>query len=218
MPENIRKWLWCACGVAVSVFLCIALWQGNLFLLSARTQIVDLQPMIRDAHVTVLEAGLTLKNLREASQSWKDATTSQTLMTTRAMSNVAAAAEQLSTFVSKTDTSVNSQLLPTLSQSIREQNSALLSTQAALQANLQDIAKATMQAQQVLVDADKQVSNPAIQESLEHVAHATAEADASLVTVHKGLDYEYKQLTAPVSKVKAAALIAARFAGRFFGF
>ena len=31
----------------------------------------------RDAHITILEAGLTLKNLREASQSWKDASEAQ---------------------------------------------------------------------------------------------------------------------------------------------
>src|SRR6267378_3288410 len=65
-----------------------------------------IQTTLRDAHVIILEAGLTLKNLREASEEWKKASQAQAQQTTSAMSRVSAAAEGLSSFISSTDRSI----------------------------------------------------------------------------------------------------------------
>lgn len=47
---------------------------------------------------------------------------------------------------------------------------------------------------------------------------ATKEAAGAMADVHRVTAYEAKQIMAPVTKVKAIALVATRFVGRFFGF
>ena len=185
----------------------------------------SIQPTVRDLHTTVLEAGLTLKNLKEASQSWKEASEKQTSETTQAMSNLSGAARNLSGFISRTDESLNSRVLPSLTDMLTQQNSALLESQKRLQENLQSIAETTQQAQMVLVDADKVIADPNIKLAMDNLAtasqnaaSATAEASATMASIHKGVDYEVHEITKPVSAVKKAMLFITQLAGRWFGY
>ena len=185
----------------------------------------SIEPTVRDMHTTVLEAGLTLKNLREASATWEQASKEQTSSTTKALSDVSVAVTRFTTFVSNTDASLNSDFIPTASAAIKQQNDALLESQKELQANLVDLAAATQQAQMVLVDADKVIADPAIGKAVDNLAtasqnaaSATAEASATMASIHKGVDYEVHEITKPVSAVKKAMLFITQLAGRWFGY
>ena len=185
----------------------------------------SVEPTVRDMHTTVLEAGLTLKNLREASQSWKEASEKQTSETTQAMSNLSGAARNLSGFISRTDESLNSRVLPSLTDMLTQQNSALLESQKRLQENLQSIAETTQQAQMVLVDADKVIAGPELKTTLdkvatssENLASATEHADKSMAKVEQGVTYEVNELMKPVNKAKAAALVLVQLIGKLYGF
>lgn len=164
---------------------------------------------LRAANGTLREADLTLKNLREASATWKQASEEQSQNTSKAMSNVSVAAERLSTFVSRTDNSVNSVLLPALSTSIEQQNAALLETQKDLQANLSQMAQATAELQKTLVAADAVIADPAIKVSLQNLADASE--SASDATEHlsgitaagqRTAEYYEKKLSTPQSFAK----------------
>jgi hypothetical protein len=139
-----------------------------------------IETTLRDTHVTILEAGLTLKNLREASEEWKQASKDQASATTQAMYDVSAAANKLTIFVSRTDDSVNSKIIPKLSMALEQQNSALLQSQSDLQANLAQMLQATQQLQQTLSDADAVIADPKIKESLDHLATATENASEAM--------------------------------------
>ena len=77
-----------------------------------------------------------------------------------------------------------------------------------------------------LLDAlTAQASDPEIKDAVTHLdqsavnaAAATKDAAGAMKDVHQVTTYEAKQITAPVSKAKAIALEAARFAGKFLGF
>lgn len=185
----------------------------------------SVQPLVRDTHTAVIEAALTLKNLREASATWKKASEEQARETTLAMSNVTAAAEKFSGLISRTDNSLNSRLLPALTKLAEDQNAALLKSQAALQVNLAEMSQATQQAQKVLDDADAQIASPQVKLTLDNVAassenlaKATADASATIASVRQGVEYEVHEITKPVSAVKKVVLFAATLAGKFLGF
>jgi hypothetical protein len=126
---------------------------------------------------TVIIAGAAATHLEKAAGTWQQASKAQALETSQAMSNVSAAAGQLITFISKTDDSINSRLLPALTTSIEQQNASLLETQKELRENLSQMGQATAQLQQTLAAADAQISNPAIQESIANLAAATQNAN-----------------------------------------
>jgi hypothetical protein len=135
---------------------------------------LTVETTLRDFHATVLEAGLTLKNLREASLAWEQSSKEQSANTTRAISHVDAAVVQLSSFISRTDSSINVNVLPALTQMLNDQNVALLTAQSALRADLE-------RANIVLADADAQISDPAIKQSLQNLAEGTKQlADSSV--------------------------------------
>jgi hypothetical protein len=79
--------------------------------------------------------------------------------------------------------------------------------------------------QKVLAAATSDLADPALKQSLariadssENLAIATKEASGAMADVHRVTTYEAQQIMAPISKVKAAALLSARLVGRFFGF
>jgi len=160
--------------------------------------------LVKDLDRTVLIVASAATNVEKASRAWEQSSKNQALTTSTAMSNVSAAAAELTRFISQTDKSVNSILLPTLSQAVDSQNAALLETQKDLQSNL-------AAAQKVLLDTDAQISSPDVKIALDNFAAssqnlsaATAEGAASMRDVHAALDYEIKQLEAPVTKAKVA--------------
>lgn len=134
---------------------------------------------LRDAHVAIIEVGLTAKNLREASMVWKKASQDQSSAITSAAQNVSAVAKQLSQSASAIEKS-STALLSELTQDASAQSTALLQNQKQFQTNLQGIQAATGELRQTLRDADKQISNPAIPETIQHIDNASANAEAGL--------------------------------------
>jgi hypothetical protein len=176
MDNPIRTVAW----LAVAALLSLVLWDLHSLIRDERQTFAT---TLRDLHVTILEAGLTLKNLREASETWKKASQEQADNSTKATARVSAAAEQLSLFVSNTDRSVNASLLPAMTQAISQQNAALLASQEALQENLKAMLLATQQLQKTLADADTRISDPAIQKSIDNLAAATQQATLAMTNV-----------------------------------
>ena len=134
----------------------------------------------RDAHTTVLEIGLTAANLRKASLAWEHASKQQAANSTAALQAATASVKSLNRFIAHTDSSVNGNLIPTLVSSVKSQSDALLESQAALRSNLQQIQAATVLLQQDLlsanktfVDADAQITDPAIKKTLANVEQLT---------------------------------------------
>ena len=184
-----------------------------------------LEVTISNIDRTVIVMGAAATHLEKAAGTWEQASKTQAEETSQAMSNVSAAASQLTTFVSRTDDSVNSLLLPTLTSSIEAQNASLLETQKELRENLYQMGQATAQLQSTLADADKIILNPNIKESIDNlnltaqnVAKATSEGAATMQTIHTTVDYEAKELMRPVKKVQAVWHFVVRSLGRFFGF
>jgi hypothetical protein len=191
------------------VLLCALLALGLYMLWPLRHDGQVIHDTLRDAHVTILEAGLTLKNLREASATWEQASKEQSTQTTVAMRNVSVAVGQFSSFILSTEKEFNGQFLPTLQQAVKDQNAALLTSQKDLQDNLKEIVQTTQQLQKTLADADKVIADPAIKESLDHLA--TASQNAAEATKHldnvtadaeKTADYYTKRLTTPQGFLK----------------
>src|SRR5258708_15272393 len=172
---------------------------------------------------TVIVAGVAATHFEKASKTWESSSQEQALQTTKAMSSVSVAAGRLSSFISRTDDSLNVLLAPSINNAIVQENQSLLKTQADLQGNLLELSKAISQSNKVLNDADAHINSPDIQLTLDNVAtssanlaSATNEAAASMKTIHVGLEYELKQLEAPVTKVKAALNISLLVIRRLF--
>jgi hypothetical protein len=211
---QLQEWLKTIAILVVSALLSLVLWDLHSFIRDGRTTAAT---TMRDLHVTVIEAGLTLKNLREASLEWKKASQTQSQQTTQAMSGVSAAASKLTSFVARTDESINSQIIPRLSTVLEQQSLALLQTQLDLQANLKEILVTTQQLQKTLADADAQLASPAIQKTLDNLSVASenmSEATGHLANItadgEKTADYYAKRLMTPQSFIKTVALTVLR--------
>lgn len=160
---------------------------------------------------TVLrESSQTMDELRKGATTWNQASKDQSSQTTQVLSHANAVLSQLSTFVTSTDKSLNATLLPAATSAINQQNAALLLNQEKLTGNLST-------SQKILSDSDKLITDlaPKVEESVDslreaaqNTANATGDGAASMKDVRVALDYELKQLMAPVTKIKAAGLIA----------
>ena len=200
---------------AVKLFQVLALAALAVLLGEAAWTIHRIRPKlevtISNADRTLIVAGAAATHLEKAAGTWQEASKSQALATTQTMSNVGAAAKQLSGFISKTDDSVNSVLLPALSNSITEQNAALLSTQRGLQENLFQMSQATAEAQKVMADADEVIADPQIKETLAHV-NETSESVAGVAQDTKEsadmLEARLRQMLKPSSIGKQILLTA----------
>ena len=171
-----------------------------------------------------IAAGAAAGNLEKASRAWEKSSQDTASNTLKAMSNVSAAAAQLTSSVSVVEKSVSGLLL-TSEQVITQQSANLSTSQTALQNSLLEVQKTNQALQKTLVDADAQIANPAIGQSVNNLAEMTkqgaatmTEAAGTVKDVHTAADYELKQLLAPVSKVKAAFLFTVKAVGIFLGF
>jgi hypothetical protein len=79
--------------------------------------------------------------------------------------------------------------------------------------------------QETLKAATADLADPSLKAGIEQVGPAIAnlaatskETAGAAADIHQVTTYEAKQIMAPVSKIKAIALVATRFVGRFFGF
>ena len=193
---------------------------------------LDLHRFIGKATVTVenydrlaIITGAAMTSVQKGAKTWEESSKSQVLITSKAMSNVSAAASALTSFISKTDESVNSTLLPTLSRAIDSQNASLLETQSEVQKNLilaqpaiLDLAVASHSAANVLSDPDIKVALDNGAKSTQNLAVATDNFAATTAKVRQGVDYEVNELMKPVKKVKAIFLFLVTVAGHFFGY
>jgi hypothetical protein len=79
--------------------------------------------------------------------------------------------------------------------------------------------------QQTLKAATADLADPSLRAGIEQIgpavgnlAIAAKETAGATADVHRVTSYEAKQIMAPVTKIKAVALVVTRFVGRFFGF
>jgi hypothetical protein len=134
------------------------------------------------------ESSQTMDEVRKAATQWQLASKSQSTQTTAALSNVSAAATALSSFVSRTDTSLNASLIPMASSVLSAQNDALLENQRRLGSNL-DALQTTQEALgRTILDADAQISNPALKSSVDAVAASSLALQGITEDMKKGSD------------------------------
>jgi len=142
---------------------------------------------LRDAHVTVLEAGLTLKNVREASEEWKKASAAQAKQSTEVLADTRKTLERLRLFADHTDLGTQA-LLATARDAISNQNGELGYTQAQFRANLVEMQKATVALTLAIKDVDGTIADPKIKETIAHLDDSSAELSRSMVELTKLLN------------------------------
>lgn len=173
---------------------------------------------VEDLDRSVIIIGATATNLEKASRVWQQASQDQASVTSKAMSNVSAAAAAVTSLALHTDSSINSNLIPSLTATVSDQNAQLVETQRELQKQLAGVGAVTASTQRMIADADTQVKNPDIAATFKSVATTTNEAAGTMTSIHRGVDYEVSELMKPISKVKAVALAVLKAAGIFFGY
>jgi hypothetical protein len=170
-----------------------------------------LEVTVENVDRAAIAAGAAAGNVEKASRAWEAASKDQSQKIAQVTTAVSVAVKQFTTFVSKTDESVNSDFIPALTRvvdsgnaSIISQNTALLQNQKNLSAAISGITDSTIHLQQVLTDADKTFASPAIPESLEHIAKTTDEMQGVASDAHKAADMavqkEYEILHPPPVK------------------
>lgn len=175
----------------VALLLVIAL-LGGLIYEGLRLQ-PTLETTARDLHVTVLEAGLTLKNIREATAEWKKASDAQIKQSSAVLTETTATLASVQNGVTHLDASLTT-LVNRSSEAIDQQNQSLLQTQAKLRDNLDQMQKATEQLQASIASANLVLANPSIPRSLGNIDRATAQMADSMTN-----------LTAATNNVKVVA-------------
>jgi len=199
----VTKWLQCAALLAVT-------WLAGESAWTVRQVRPHLEVTLTNLDRTIIVAGVAATHLEKGSDVWLKSSKDQSSQTTQVLSHANAVLSQLSTFVTSTDKSFNATLLPAATNAINQQNAALLLNQEKLAGNLSE-------SQKILSDSDKLIVDlaPKAKESMDNVATssanlatATREGAASMTDVHTALDYELKQLMAPVTKLRLAGNIA----------
>lgn len=184
------------CIVAVSMMLCIALGELAWTMHTVRPHLnITLENIDR----TVIVAGAAAGDIERSARAWEAASKTQATQTTVALSHVTAAANALSSFVSKTDSSLNANLIPTASSVLSAQNVALLENQAQLRSSLQTL-------ETTISDADKQIASPQIANSLSNIEASTLNLNAGIKNLtgvtadaKDAADYELAQLKKPIA-------------------
>ncbi|MGB7849177.1 MAG: hypothetical protein WBL63_26425 [Candidatus Acidiferrum sp.] len=195
---------------ALKILLCAgAIWLFAECAWTVHTLRPRLSVTITNVDRATIAAGAAAGNVEKASRAWQESSKAQSESTLQAMSNVAAAAKQITGLVSRTDESINSSLIPSITKAVNDQNALLGESQKNLQANLVETLKASQQLQKTLADADATIADPAIKESIENLAVATK--NASDATGHlseitaageRTADYYEKKLTTPAGFLK----------------
>ena len=150
-------------------FLCAGLWEGY------RLQPV-LESETRAIHATTLEAGLTLKNIRESSAEWKAASQAQARQSTALLVESHETLASIRRLVESLDATT----IPAITFAVSQQNQALLETQEKVRTNLDAMQQATIQLQQTLASANSVIGDPALKQSIENLQLATAQTDAAM--------------------------------------
>jgi hypothetical protein len=170
---------------------------------------------LTDVDRATIVAGVTLTELQKGAKEWQKASAQQASQTTTAMSNVNAAATEFTALISRTDSSLNSDIFPAIKNALLEQNQSLLTSEQALTSNLESLKVASLTLEQSLADADKLIADPKIGASMQNIATSTANLAATTADVKQAADHELKVLLTPANKVKQAALFVASIVGKF---
>jgi uncharacterized protein len=142
---------------------------------------------LRDMHVTVLEAGLTLKNLREATQAWRDSSDAQIKASKELLARGNKSLTSLDVMIKNTDKNLNQLLLPEIAGAVERQDKSLLLIEDRLSVSVAEMTRATIALEKTLSDADKIVTDPKITEASMQLAEASKELTASLEETHKAV-------------------------------
>lgn len=130
------------CLLAVTLCLCAALLEFRKLAHDADVSVrisdgvqAKANQLLTDANRTVIIIGATATNVEKASRAWEKSSQEQASQTTMAMSNVSAAAKQLTTSISSVEQSTSGLLWSTQS-AITQQNAELSETQQILRQSL----------------------------------------------------------------------------------
>lgn len=189
------------CIVAVSAMLCIALGE---FAWTIHTTRSHLEQTLTDLDRTVIIAGGAARDVELGARQWQTASSAQLAATqnilqgaNRALSNVNAGAVALTTFISRTDKSLNDGLFSEATSVLAEQTSALQLNQTKLSQSLDTLTK-------TLTDADTTIASPQIANSLSNIEASTLNLNAGIKNLtgvtadaKSAADYELEQLKKP---------------------
>lgn len=135
---------------------------------------------------TIIIAGVAATHLEKASDVWEKASAEQSSKTLAVLSDANVAVNRFSTFISRTDSSLNLSLAPALMQSVQQQNVSLLETQVALRSSLSRV-------ESTVGDIDSRVNDPAIASSVHRIDMAAGEMVESMANV-KATTADIKQV------------------------
>jgi hypothetical protein len=149
------------------------------FFIIASMILLELRPTIkttaRDLHATILEAGLTLRNVREASAEWKRASQNSTATAQHADAVI----RDLDKFIKRTDFQLNSQVLPKLGTAIEANSTQLLELEKASRDAIAESNTAMIHITAMIDTARLQLTDPAIAQSLQNIETTSAHLSES---------------------------------------
>lgn len=153
---------------ALALFLLIAILWFVLVLVYALR--VTVETTLRDTHSTVLEAGLTLKNLREASNEWKNSSAAQAAYATAAAKQIQADLLTANRLLMDIDG-----LVPRFSDAVVHADGAIVQASAQLTATAQQMQPVFAGLAQDADELGKTIGDPAIKSTLENLNVASFE-------------------------------------------
>jgi hypothetical protein len=131
---------------------------------------------LRDAHITVLEIGLSAKNLREASAEWKKASEAQAQQATETERQAAKSLRDLDAMIQRTDRSVNDELVPRLVAAAEAAGNLTNSAASGLQDTVEGLRPTLGNLARASTAAADTLSDP-------HIGNALRNLDATSVAV-----------------------------------
>ena len=155
-----------------------ALISVTVFALTLTVAVEHIQPQVlmtlRGLHASANETALTMRNLRDATAEWKEASKRSTEVELQAKADLV----KFGAFVDHTDFELNSQVLPGLRGAIAANSDQLVGLEKTSAETLQQFSRdssATLaQSKSLLDQLNQDASDPAIHSTLEHVDATTA--------------------------------------------
>lgn len=172
-----------------------------------------IETTLRDTHTTVLEIGLTGKNLREASLEWKKASMAQAAATTDSLTATKDAMRAGKTAFDKVGVAAEH-----LTVAIDAQSAGLAGDEKALQASIEQMTVTIVALRPVVENLAKITGDPQwlellaeMNQSLKNIQDATNNANLSTEQVYKVVKYEADKIMRPLTKMQLL------LKGLFFG-
>ena len=219
-----------SCLIAVSVFACIALWQANLTLRSARAGLAELPDTLQNVNLVAGKASTAIDSLNDTTKALKGTISAvngglgaETQLLQASTKQLGKTEYAFRSLIDHTDKSINQPvegLLPRLTDTVRQ----AADTVYAFKSTVVTANDALLEVKSTVGAADAVISDPAIKQSVDHFADTakntadlTASGAATMAKVQQGVTYEVDQLMKPVKKAKAIALFMADLARHALG-